>query len=71
MSRLSEERIEEIALEFKVKTMLVQAVKKAVEREAYKAGQKRMRERIAKRYEELEFDGDAHTIRNLEIEEPK
>ena len=71
MSQLSEERIEEIALEFKVKTMLVQAVKKAVELEAYKAGQERMRERIAKRYEKLEFDGDAHAIRNLEIEEQK
>jgi hypothetical protein len=72
MSRLSEERIEEIALEFKVKTMLVQAVKKAVEKEAAIFWQERMRGRAATECSTNIEIGDAcKAIRNLEIEEPK
>ena len=45
---------------------------RAIEREAYKAGQERMRERAAKECSKNIEIGDAcKAIRNLEIEEPK
>ena len=45
---------------------------RAIEREAYRAGQENMRERAAEAGSEVDFGFDvAKTIRALEIEEPK
>ena len=77
---LSEERIMEIAECCPVWYAIPQGREKAlltgfarrIEREAYKQGQERMRERAAKECSKNIEIGDAcKAIRNLEIEEPK
>ena len=83
MSRLSEERISDLAREMVKGNKSVDWLARAIEREAYKQGQERMRERAASKAAEEagEYGTDSdgwyickslsHQIEELEIEEPK